>query len=118
MLVAAEVGGFRRMPRQTQRRTRPRRNWRGTIADGNDRRHAVRARVLHHLLRRGIRLVELQRQRAVLPRVIEFVAAVAAEYNVEAKLLRGGNEGARLVPRGRGEQQQAAWRSGRQTAIL
>ena len=85
------------MMQPLERAARPRRRGRWTVAQRDDGVNRIRARVLDDLGRRLLRVLETQRQSAVPPRVLEYVAAVGPEDHVEADLLGGLDERPRLV---------------------
>src|ERR1051326_8282375 len=87
MLVAAKLSRFYRMREEAERGARARGSRSRTITDGDDRLDLVGPRVLDQLGGGQLRLVELQRQRVVAPRIVEPLAAVAGEDDLQVQLL-------------------------------
>ena len=63
-------------------------------------------------LRRGFRIFKAQGESAILPWVIEHVAAVRSEGDGQPQLLCGLDKGARLVSRGRAQHEKSSWLGG------
>jgi len=64
------------------------------------------------LVRRRFRIFKAQRKSAILPRVLEHVAAVRSEGDGQPQLLCGLDKGARLVSRGRAQHEKSSWLAG------
>src|SRR5216683_2872892 len=79
----------------------------GASADGDDRVKRIGRGEIADLLRRGFGVFKAQGKSAILPWVIEHVAAVRSEGDGQAQLLCGLDKGARLVYRGRAQHEKS-----------
>jgi hypothetical protein len=89
------------MGQQAQRTAGARRGGRRPVADRDQRGYGVRARVLRDSLRPGFGILKAQRESAVLPRILQNMAAVGSKNHRQPELFRCLHESLRLVP-GRG----------------
>ena len=106
-LVARDGRGHRLMAREAQRLAHHRRDRRRTIADDEDAVDGIRAGALENGLDGTILVVEPHRDGGVLPGILEHVAPIGREDELDAEPLGGFAEHARLVSGGGGEQKDA-----------
>ena len=95
--AAAIFHGLRRIVGESQGARRVRRGRRRPVAESDQSVHGPHERLLDDAPRRLFGFVEAHRNRAVRPRVLELVAAVARKHDIDAQRLRGFREAARLV---------------------
>ena len=101
--AAAIFHGLRRIVGESQCARGVRRRRRRPVAESDQPVHGPHERLLDDAPRRFFGLVEAHRNRAVRPRVLELVAAVARKHDIHAQRFRGFREAARLVTQFTGE---------------
>jgi len=109
-LVVAGAGGVRRVKAKPERGSRARRDDHWTIAH---RQHAGKRRtpgLANDRRDRGLLIVEAHGYRAIAPRVVERLAAIGRERDVDAQTFGRLAERSRLVPGGGRDEKYAGHR--------
>jgi hypothetical protein len=76
----------------------------GTIADGEHTVDGCFALRLQHRMCRRLSVLEVNANRSIVPGIVETIAAIGYENQIDAELFRSNIEHARLVAEFRGEQ--------------
>src|SRR5271156_5100459 len=106
-LVAAGVDRIGRIVANAAALGRQRRDVSRAVAHGDN---AVHARFSSQRFSRAHRILETQRDGAIAPRIVEYMAAVGGENELIAQTLSRFGKDPRLITSGRADQEQAlAW---------
>ena len=105
-LVAAAEDGFGIISREAEGACGESCGWSGAVAESENRGRGIFFVTPQDFVRGGLRVLEMQGERAIAPGIFELVAAIGGEFNFDAERLGGVGEALRLIAELAGEEEK------------